>query len=81
LGEVCDKIGDGLHGTPIYSNDSNIYFINGNNLKKGKIDFFADSKKVDLETYNKNQKGLSKNTLLISLNGTIGNIAKYNNEK
>ena len=81
LGEVCDKIGDGLHGTPIYSNQSDIYFINGNNLKNGKVEISEETKKVDFITSNKIDKGLNKNSLLISLNGTIGNIAKYNNEK
>ena len=32
LGKRCLKIGDGLHGTPKYVDDSGIYFINGNNI-------------------------------------------------
>lgn len=81
LGEVTSRIGDGLHGTPIYSEDSEIYFINGNNLVNGKILFTENTKKVDSSLQIKNDKQLTKNTILISLNGTIGNIAKYNNEK
>jgi len=81
LGEVTEKIGDGLHGTPLYSDDSDIYFINGNNLTNGKIEINENTKKVDYSVFAKNNKGLNKNTLLISINGTIGNIAKYNNEK
>lgn len=81
LGDLAHKIGDGLHGTPIYSDDSDIYFINGNNLINGKIEVFDNTKKVDKSIYDKNNKGLNTNTILISINGTIGNIAKYNNEK
>jgi type I restriction enzyme S subunit len=81
LGEIAGKIGDGLHGTPTYSEDSDIYFINGNNLTNGKIEISEKTKKVDYAISTKNDKGLNKNTILISLNGTIGNIAKYNNEK
>lgn len=81
LGEVAGKIGDGLHGTPLYSDNSDIYFINGNNLTNGKIEINENTKKVDHEIFKKNDKSLNNNTLLISLNGTIGNIAKYNNEK
>jgi type I restriction enzyme S subunit len=81
LGEVTDKIGDGLHGTPIYIEDSGFYFINGNNLVNGKIELNDNTKRIDLDTFSKNNKGLNENTLLISINGTIGSIAKYNQEK
>jgi type I restriction enzyme, S subunit len=80
LGDICIKVGDGLHGTPIYSDNSDIHFINGNNLTDGKIEITENTKKVDYNTYLKNNKGLNENTLLISINGTIGNIARYNNE-
>lgn len=81
LGEVAEKIGDGLHGTPNYIEKSDFHFINGNNLINGKIELNENVKKVDQETFLKNDKELSENSLLISINGTIGNIAKYNNEK
>ena len=81
LGEISKKIGDGLHGTPIYSDDSDIYFINGNNLSNGKIQINENTKKVDKSIFKKNDKGLDNNSILLSINGTIGNIAKYNNEK
>ena len=81
FGELSERIGDGLHGTPIYDEHSDIYFINGNNLVNGKIQITVNTKRVSPETFKKNNKNLSKNTLLISLNGTIGNISKHNNEK
>lgn len=81
LGKLSERIGDGLHGTPIYSDESDIYFINGNNLINGRIEITEKTKKVDYSIFKKNDKGLNENTILISLNGTIGNISKYNNEK
>lgn len=81
LGNVSIKIGDGLHGTPIYSEDSDIYFINGNNLIDGKVVINNTTKMVDIETFAKNNKGLNENTLLISINGTIGSVSRYRNEK
>jgi type I restriction enzyme, S subunit len=80
MGILAERIGDGLHGTPNYVEDSNIYFVNGNNLVNGAIFITDKTKKVDKKTFLKNDKKLGKNTLLISLNGTIGNIARYNNE-
>lgn len=35
--EGVSEIGDGLHGTPIYCEDGNVSFINGNNLVDGKL--------------------------------------------
>ena len=81
MGVVAEKIGDGLHGTPVYSENSDIYFINGNNLMNGRIVINESTKKVDYETYSKNYKCLNENTLLISINGTIGNVSRYRNEK
>ena len=81
LGEVCEKIGDGLHGTPIYSVNGEYYFVNGNNIKDGKLIIKADTKKVNEQQLQKHKKDIGKNTILLSINGTIGNLAKYNNEK
>ena len=79
--ELSERIGDGLHGTPKYIDESEISFINGNNLIGGRIFITEKTKKVDEQTFIKNDKNLKTNTLLISLNGTLGNIARYNNEK
>ena len=32
LKEITSLLGDGLHGTPKYSQNGEYYFINGNNL-------------------------------------------------
>ena len=80
LGEISSKIGDGLHGTPKYDDEGPYYFINGNNLNCGKIIIKDDTKRVGIDEFVKNQKELNEQTLLVSINGTIGNVAKYNNE-
>ena len=80
LSEVTSKIGDGLHGTPIYTKDGDYFFINGRNLL-GRIILDNDTKRVNLSEYEKYKKDLNNRTLLVSINGTLGNIAEYNNEK
>ena len=80
LGEITSKISDGIHSTPTYDSNGDIYFINGNNLVNGRIDF-KTSKKISVQEFNKYKNYLeAKNTLLLSINGTIGNIAKYEGE-
>ncbi len=81
LGEVAIKLGDGLHGTPKYDNEGEYYFINGSNLIEGRIIVTSNTKRVSEEEYNKYKKDLSDRTILLGINGTIGNIALYNNEK
>lgn len=81
LKTLCNRIGDGLHGTPKYSNNSDVYFINGNNLKNGKILISKDTKKVPDFEWNNNFIELNKNSLLLSINGTIGEMAFYDDEK
>lgn len=79
LSGLCD-IGDGLHGTPTYDNNGEYYFINGNNLSKRKIVFDAKTKKIQQIEYEKIKIQFGQ-TLLFSINGTIGKIAIYNDEK
>ena len=81
LSNVCTKIGDGLHGTPEYVDDSGIYFINGNNLKNGWIEITKNTKCVSEEELSNNFIPLNDNSLLLSINGTLGSMAFYRNEK
>ena len=81
LQEVTDIIGDGIHGTPSYDNNGEYYFINGSNLCDGKIVINNDTKRVNYEEFLKHKKELNQNTILISINGTIGNTALYQGEK
>jgi len=81
LQKISIKIGDGLHGTPKYSEDTEFHFVNGNNLENGVIVINESTKCVDEFEYIKHKKNLTQYTILISINGTIGKIAKYNGEK
>lgn len=81
LASISNRIGDGLHGTPKYVNESDYFFVNGNNLKNNIIEIDKNTKCVSYEEYLKHKKDLSSNCLLLSINGTIGNLSFYNNEK
>ncbi|MFW2819746.1 restriction endonuclease subunit S [Klebsiella quasipneumoniae] len=80
LGEISEKIGDGIHGTPIYNDSGNYYFINGSNLSDNSIKITDTTKRIDHNEFLKHRKQLGDNTVLVSINGTIGNTALYNNE-
>ena len=81
LEEVTSKIDDGLHGTPKYNEDGEYYFINGNNLRQGRIEIKEDTKKIDFQEYQKIKKELNNQTIFVAINGTLGNIGIYNGEK
>ena len=78
---LTDKIGDGIHTTPTYDPTGEYYFINGNNLIEGRIFVDEKAKRVSLSEYDLHKKNLTEQTILLSINGTIGNAAFYNNEK
>lgn len=78
--DICTVLGDGLHGTPEYDEKGDFYFINGNNLQEGHITIKKDTKRVSQKEFLKYKKELNDRTILVSINGTIGNVAKYNNE-
>ncbi len=80
LKEATDIIGDGIHGTPVFSDDGDFFFVNGNNLCNGEIVIKQDTKRTSLSEYQKFKKELTERTLFVSINGTIGNTAKYNGE-
>ncbi|WP_347202237.1 restriction endonuclease subunit S [Nonlabens sp.] len=80
LSELVSKLGDGIHGTPNYSEDGEYYFINGNNLHQGQIFIDDKTKRVSKAEFLKHRKELNSNTVLVSINGTIGKVAFYNNE-
>lgn len=79
LGEIAN-VGDGLHGTPKYEDEGEYYFINGNNLIEGRIQFTEETKHVSYSELSDNDKALNNLTLLMSINGTIGQLAFYSNE-
>lgn len=80
LEELTTQIGDGIHTTPKYSQNTHFYFINGNNLVNGEIQI-GSALCVNEEEFEKHFKKLDERTILYSINGTIGNISFYKNEQ
>ena len=81
LKEITSTIGDGLHGTPQYNSEGDYFFINGNNLSNRKIVIKNETKRVSVSEYEKYKKPLNRSSILVSINGTIGNIGIYDGEK
>nr|WP_315234402.1 restriction endonuclease subunit S [uncultured Flavobacterium sp.] len=81
LGDLVTILGDGLHGTPNYSEKGDYFFINGNNLINGKIEVKNTTKRISFEEFEKYKKLMNSNTVLVSINGTLGNLAFFENEK
>lgn len=79
--EITSVLGDGLHGTPQFDENGDYFFINGNNLSDGKIEIKDNTKRVSKSEFEKYKKPLNDSTVLVSINGTLGNTAFYNNEK
>jgi type I restriction enzyme S subunit len=81
LEDATTILGDGLHGTPEYDDRGDYYFINGNNLCDGRIVFNEKTRRVGEVEYQRHQKKLNDRTILVSINGTLGNVAIYRGEK
>ena len=81
LEDITSVIGDGLHGTPQYNPNGAYHFVNGNNLSNRQIIIKNNTKRVSEEEYIKYKKPLNEHTILVSINGTIGNIGTYSNEQ
>ena len=81
LNQLSSKIGDGIHATPKYDENGTIPFINGNNLVNGQIIINGNTKRINTEEFQKYNQILSDQTLFLSINGTIGNLAFYKNEQ
>lgn len=79
--DCTDVLGDGLHGTPKYTDNGEYAFVNGNNLINGKIVIKSDTKRVNYEEFEKYKKPLNDRTVFVSINGTLGNVGTYNGEK
>lgn len=79
--EISSVLGDGLHGTPHYSENGEYFFINGNNLTDGRIEIKANTKRVTISEFEKYKKPLTDKTIFVSINGTLGNTAFYSGEK
>lgn len=81
LEDCTSLLGDGLHGTPQYTQNGEYAFVNGNNLVNGRIIIKSDTKRVNRTQFEKYKKELCDRTIMVSINGTLGNVALYNGEK
>jgi type I restriction enzyme, S subunit len=81
LTNLVTKLGDGIHGTPKYSDNGDYFFINGNNLDNGSITITPNTKKVSEDEFKIHKKDIDATTMFVSINGTIGKAAFYKGEK
>ena len=80
INEIATLIGDGIHSTPTYDSNGDYYFVNGNNIHRGKLKLTENTNKVSEAEFKKHKKNINERTLFLSINGTIGNLAYYKNE-
>jgi type I restriction enzyme, S subunit len=81
LSSLSTEIGDGIHSTPNYVKSSEFHFVNGNNLVNDRISITDNTMCVSEVEYKTLRKNLTDRTLLLSINGTIGNLAFYKGEQ
>ncbi|MGJ1319226.1 restriction endonuclease subunit S [Sphingobacterium spiritivorum] len=81
LNNLASILGDGIHGTPKYDEYGEYFFINGNNLTDGLIEIKPKTKRVNEKEFLKHKRDLNEKTVLVSINGTLGNVAFYNDEQ
>ncbi len=79
---LAEAIGDGIHSTPNYDINGDIFFINGNNIGEERLQFKESTNKLNAQEFaNYKAPLLTDNTILITLNGaTYGKTSFYNNE-
>ena len=80
---IAKEVGDGLHSTPEYDGNGDVFFINGNNIGDEYLNIKENTNKLN-ETEREKYKLplLNENTIMIALNGaTYGKTSFYNGEK
>ena len=79
--EITIELSDGLHAAPKFYPEGDYIFVNAKNIVNGKIVDVDPDKKTSYEEYLKYKIDLNENTIIYSIDGTIGNVAKYRGEK
>lgn len=79
--QISDALSDGLHKAPKFYPDGEYLFVNATNLENGRIVEKGKEKRTTYEEFRKYGVPLTKRTILYSIDGTIGNIARYRGEK
>ena len=81
LKEICDELSDGLHKAPVFTPNDEYLFVNATNLENGHIVDKEPEKHASAGEYKKYGIPLNSRTILYSIDGTIGNMARYRGEK
>lgn len=81
LEEITTELSDGLHKAPIFVENGEYIFVNAKNLVNGYIVDVDRDKHSTYEEYCKYKSPVGERTILYSIDGTIGNIARYRGEK
>jgi len=81
LGEISTQLSDGLHKAPLFVPDGEYIFVNATNLENGMIVDKDPQKHTNYGEFLKYGVPLNDRTILYSIDGTIGNIARYKGEK
>lgn len=81
LGEISTQLSDGLHKAPLFVPGGEYIFVNATNLENGMIVDKDPQKHTTHEEFLKYGVHLDDRTILYSIDGTIGNIARYKGEK
>lgn len=81
LEEISTQLSDGLHKAPIFVPGGEYIFVNATNLENGTIVDKDPQKHTTYEEFLKYGVDLDDRTILYSIDGTIGNIARYKGEK
>lgn len=81
LEEISDALSDGLHKAPEFCANGEYLFVNATNLESGHIVEKDKGKRTTYQEFCKYGIPLTERTILYSIDGTIGNIARYRGEK
>ena len=81
LEDIATDLSDGLHKAPVFVKGGEYIFVNATNLESGHIVDKDQEKHTTYEEYLKYGIPLTERTILYSIDGTIGNIARYHGEK
>lgn len=81
LAEISTQLSDGLHKAPLFVPGGEYIFVNATNLENGMIVDKDPQKHTTYAEFLKYGVPLDDRTILYSIDGTIGNIARYKGEK
>lgn len=74
LHSLCSRITDGMHGTPAFSGEGCYPFLNGSDLADGRLRT-EGARMVSEEIFRQHGLTIPDNTILLSINGTLGHLA------